>query len=233
MGVGISRMPVSDAGLGLAHMGYEALRWMFRGLLTLFFGFRVVGAKHVPPRGPVILAANHPSQIDPLVLGAAIPRRVTFFVAAELLTMPVLGALVRPFHPVPVRRGQVDLGAIKDCLERLQGGAALLIFPEGRISRDGRLQAPHEGLAFIALRAGVPVVPVGVRGTYQVWPLGTFLPHRGRIEVRIGAPILPEPSAVVPGEAMPTKEAQSYLTARVVGAIASLIGEPVRSSTQA
>lgn len=210
-------------------MVYEALRWMISGLLTLFFGLRVVGEEHVPTRGPVILAANHPSQIDPLVLGVAFRRRLTFFAAAELLTMPVLGSLVRPFHPVPVRRGQVDPGAIKECLERLGGGAALLIFPEGRISRDGRLQAPHEGLAFIALRAGVPVIPVGVMGTYKVWPLGTRIPHRGRIEVRIGKPIVPEPSAASPGEAMPVKEAQAYLTARVVGAIASLIGEPVKS----
>jgi len=210
-------------------MGYHALRWVIRPLLALWFGLRVVGEKHVPPRGPVILAANHPSQIDPLILAVAIPRRLTFFAAAELLTMPVLGALVRPFHPVPVRRGHVDLGAIKDCLARLERGAALLIFPEGKISRDGRLQPPHEGLAFIALRSGVPVIPVGVRGTYQVWPLGTRVPHRGRIEVRLGPPIVPDPSAAVRDGAMPAKEAQAHLTARVMEAIAGLIGDAIDS----
>ncbi|HET9001756.1 MAG TPA: lysophospholipid acyltransferase family protein [bacterium] len=207
--------PWTRAGLGA--IWYGVLRWILKGLLTLCCRLEVIGEKHIPDCGPVILAANHASQMDPLVLGAAIQRRFTFLAAAELLTMPILGPLVRPFHPVPVRRGRFDLGAIRECLENLRRGGALLIFPEGKISTDGRLQPPHEGLAFLAHHTGVPVIPIGIRGTYQVWPLGTRWPHRGRITVHIGSAIVPDRRS--------HRETRDVLTARVMEAIADLAGE--------
>ncbi len=200
-------------------MGYAAVRWVLRQVLTLSFGLKVTGEDHVPARGPVIIAANHASQMDPLVLAAALPRRVTFLAAAELLMMPVLGPLVRPFHPVPIKRGRFDRHAIKECLEHLGRGEALVIFPEGKISIDGRLQPPHEGLAFLAYHASVPVIPMGLNGTYQVWPLGTRVPHHGKIVVQIGKAIMPEGA--------PTRENEAVLTARLMEAIAGLAGEPL------
>ncbi len=197
--------------------GYAATRWFFRGVLRRGFGLRVAGEEHVPAAGPVILAANHASQMDPIVLAAAVPRRCTFLAAAELLTMPVLGALIRPVRLVPVKRGRFDRHAIQECLARLGRGEALVIFPEGKISRDGSLQPPHDGLAFIAYHAGVPIIPIGMRGTYQVWPLGTRVPHRGHIAVHVGTPIFPE--------GRPTREHQTALTSRVMDAIAGLAGE--------
>ncbi|HEX4835072.1 MAG TPA: lysophospholipid acyltransferase family protein [bacterium] len=198
-------------------MRYAVLRWVMRHILRLFFGLTVTGTEHIPVRGPVILAANHPSQMDPLVLLAAVPRRFAVLAAAEVLTMPVIGPLVRPFRPVPIKRGRFDLGAIKECLHRLGCGDALLIFPEGKISTDGRLQPPHDGPAFIASRAGVPIIPIGVSGTYQVWPLGTRVPHRGQITVNVGLPIVPEGGS--------TRTDQGALTARVMAAIADLAGQ--------
>jgi 1-acyl-sn-glycerol-3-phosphate acyltransferase len=194
--------------------GYAALRLVFRGILDLGFGLQVTGEKHIPSSGPVILAANHRSQIDPVVVAAAVPRSCTFLAAAELLTMPVLGALIRPFRPVPIKRGQFDRGAIQECLVRLGRGEALVIFPEGKISTDGRPQPAHDGLAFLAAQARVPIVPIGVAGTYEVWPLGTRMPRRGRIVVRAG-------EAFVPGGA-PARRDQSALTARVMEAIEGL-----------
>jgi 1-acyl-sn-glycerol-3-phosphate acyltransferase len=204
---------------------YAALRWVFRGILTLGFGLRVTGEKHIPPSGPVILAANHRSQIDPVVVAAAVPRRCTFLAAAELLTMPVLGALIRPFRPVPIKRGRFDRGAIQECLARLEHGEALVIFPEGKISTDGRLQPAHDGLAFLATQARVPIVPIGIAGTYEVWPLGTRMPRRGRIVVRAG-------EAFLPGGA-PTRRDQSALTARVMQAIRGLSGCAAASAEDA
>lgn len=198
-------------------MGYRLIQWMMRWLLRVCFRMEVTGEARIPRTGPVILAANHPSQIDPVALGAALPRRVAFLAAAELLTMPVVGALVRRFRPVPVKRGQFDLRAIKDCLNRLSRGEALLVFPEGKISPDGRLQPARDGLAFLALRSGVPVVPIGIRGSYDVWPLGTRFPRRGRIEVRIGQPIIPQGDL--------SREGQTAVTSRVMEAIAGLAGE--------
>ncbi|HEV2358339.1 MAG TPA: lysophospholipid acyltransferase family protein [bacterium] len=205
--------------------GYAAFQWVFKGLLKLGFGLEVTGEEHVPRSGPVILAANHGSQIDPLVVAAAVPRRCTFLAAAELLTMPVLGALIRPFRPVPIKRGRLDRGAIQECLARLGRGEALVIFPEGKISTDGRLQPAHDGLAFLAGLARVPIIPVGIAGTYEVWPLGTRMPRRGRISVRIG-------EAFVPAGA-PTRRDQSALTARVMDAIVRLSGGAVAASEDA
>lgn len=202
--------------------GYSALRWFFKGILRLGFGLEVSGAEHIPVGGPAVLAVNHRSQIDPIVVAAAVPRRCTFLAAAELITMPVLGALVRPFRLVPVERGRFDRRAIQECVACLERGEALVVFPEGKISTDGNLQPAHEGLAFIAARARVPVIPIGIAGTYEVWPLGTRIPHRGRITVRIG-------EAIVPLEA-PTRRDQSALTARVMDAIIRLSGGPETSS---
>jgi len=196
--------------------GYAAVRWLFKTILGLGFGLRVTGEEHVPAHGPVIFAANHGSQIDPIVLAAAMPRRCTFLAAAELLTMPVLGALVRPFKMIPIRRGCFDRRALEACLERLGRGEALAIFPEGKISTDGRLQPAHDGLGFIAYHARARIVPVGITGTYHVWPLGTRIPRRGRITVRIGEAFEPE--------GVPNRERESALTARVMAAISQLSG---------
>ena len=207
---------------GAGTMRYALIRWVLKRLLRACFRLSVIGEAHLPRTGPVILAANHPSQMDPVALGAALQRRVSFLAAAELLTMPVLGALIRPFHPIPIKRGQFDLRAIKECLNRLSRGDALLVFPEGGISRDGRLQPARDGLAFLAVRSGVPVIPIGIRGTYDVWPLGTRFPHRGRIEVRIGEAVIPQGDL--------SRSAQTALTARVMQAIADLAGEPPHPS---
>lgn len=217
--------PTRRARYRWAMDGYAALRWVFKNILGLGFGLEVTGAEHIPTDGPVILAANHRSQIDPLVLAAAVPRRCAFLAAAELLTMPILGTLIRPFRAVPIRRGQFDRGAIEECLARLERDEALVIFPEGKISRDGRSQPPRDGLAFLAGRTRVPIVPVWIAGTYEVWPLGTRMPRRGRITVRAG-------EAIVPVEA-PTRGEQSALTARVMEAITRLSGATPAASQNA
>jgi 1-acyl-sn-glycerol-3-phosphate acyltransferase len=193
---------------------YSLVRLFFKGILNVGFGFTITGADHVPATGPVILPANHGSQIDPVIVAAAVPRRCTFLAAAELLEMPVLGTLIRPFRAIPVKRGRSDRRAIAECLARLQRGEALVIFPEGKISTDGTLQPAHDGLAFMASKARVPIVPIGIAGTHKVWPIGTRIPRRGKITVRIG-------EAIVPAWA-PTREGQSALTSRVMDAIALL-----------
>jgi len=207
---------------GWAVDGCGTTRGLFRGILRLGFGLRVTGEEQVPTHSPVILAANRGSQIDPIVPAAAMPRRCTFLAAAELLTMPVLGTLVRPFNLVPLKRGEIDRRALKHCLDRLECGEARAIFPEGKISGDGRPQPARDGLGFIAYHARVPIVPVGITGTYEVWPLGTRRPRRERITVQIGDAIEPE--------GVPTREHESALTARLMAAISRLSGSAVGSS---
>lgn len=175
----------------------------------------MAGEEHIPPIGPVILAPNHRSDIDPIVMAAAVPRRCTFLAAAELLTRPVLGPLIRPFRVVPIQRGRFDRNAIEECFRRLERGEALVVFPEGTIGPDGRAQPAQDGLSFLAIRAHVPIVPVAITGTYEVWPSGTRLPRRGKITVHFGQTIVPTPAASRPD--------QSALTARVIEAITGLM----------
>ena len=107
-------------------LSYTVLRWVFRNILRLGFGLTVTGQQHVPASGPVILAPNHRSDIDPVVMAAAIPRRCRFLAAAELLTRPVLGAVIRHFRAVPITRGRFDRAAIEGCLRCLERGAGRL-----------------------------------------------------------------------------------------------------------
>ena len=199
-----------------AHIGYAAVRWAFRGILRLGFGLAVTGEQYIPPTGPVILAPNHRSDIDPVVMAAAVPRQCTFLAAAELLTRRVLGPLLRPFRVVPIQRGRFDRGAIEECLRRLERGEALVVFPEGTIGPDGHPQPAQDGLSFLAIRSHVPIVPVAITGTHEVWPSGTRLPRRGKITVHFGRAIVPTPAA--------TRRDQSALTARVMEAITGLCG---------
>ena len=143
--------------------------------------------------GPVILAPNHCSFLDPPILQLCIPRNLSF-----LMTEPLFRTwgLRWFFHfwgvlPVPLH-GQAG-GAMKGALQALSEGRSVVIFPEGRISDDGRLQDAQGGVALLIARAGVPVVPVAILGTHQAMPRGALLPRPGRIRVRFGDPIAPPP----------------------------------------
>lgn len=171
--------------------------------------------RNIPPTGPVLLAPNHRSDIDPVVMAAAVPRRCTFLAAAELLTRPILGPLIRPFRVVSVQRGRFDRDAIEESLRRLERGEALVVFPEGTIGAGGSPQPAQDGLSFLAIRAHVPIIPVAITGTHEVWPSGTRLPRRGKIIVHFGQAIVPTPAA--------TRRDRSALTARVTAAITALM----------
>ena len=169
---------------------YQALWYLVRLLLHLLFGFRAEGEENVPREGPVILAANHLSVLDPIVIGAGIRRPVSFLARSELFRLPFLSRLLPRLYAIPVERGQSDLSAIKGAIRALERGMAFGIFPEGTRSRTGKLQPFKTGVAAIALRTGSPVVPVAVVGTDQAWPVGRKLFRlRKAIRVIYGKPI--------------------------------------------
>lgn len=205
----------SETPLGESR-GYHALRRVLLGLFQLLFRLEVHGAEHVPPAGPVILAPNHVSQLDPIVVAIAIPRRVTFLATHELLPVPIVGWIVRRVNPVFVDRAKPDIQAVRACTARLAAGQALLIYPEGRISEDGQIQEGRLGTAFLAYRTGAPVVPMGLRGVDEALPLGKYIPRLRRVSVHIGAPIYPR------GEA--SRENLRRLTGEVIREIAALSG---------
>jgi 1-acyl-sn-glycerol-3-phosphate acyltransferase len=172
---------------------YRFVRGLVRLLLRAIWRLRVEGLEHLPDP-PYILAANHSSEVDPLVLGAAIPPRLVFLVSRHLERFPLVFRFVRSFDPVFVRRTLADIGGIRATLARLARGAVVAIYPEGHVVQDVPLGTLHEGLAFIALRASVPIVPVAITGAAQLWPLGARWPRLSRVSVRVGRPLIARPS---------------------------------------
>jgi 1-acyl-sn-glycerol-3-phosphate acyltransferase len=145
--------------------------------------------------GPVILASNHVSNLDGVVLGSwlvpVIPRRIHMLGKKEMFDWPVVGWVARNGGVHPVDRGGADIEAFRLAERILDEGHVLLIFPEGTRSRDGELQAARDGLAMLALRTRAPIVPIGVADSDRVWPRGQKLPRPrpgSRVTVRIGTP---------------------------------------------
>jgi 1-acyl-sn-glycerol-3-phosphate acyltransferase len=173
-------------------------------ILRLLFRIRVEGAEHVPDRGAAIIAANHVSALDGVVLGAVVwwrsRRAPRFLTAAEFFRNPVFGRVLRALGQIPIARGQGDAGALGRATAAASRGSAIGIFPEGRVnlSADGLLQPGRTGAARIALTTRAPIVPVGIWGTQERWPrdgLRSSRPFRTVVAVSFGAPVVLEGDA--------------------------------------
>ena len=156
----------------------------------------VEGRDNVPRRGPVILAANHLSFIDSVVIPLVAPRPVVYLAKAEYFQgRGIKGRLTRAWFTaidaVPVQRGthHAAQAALEAALGILHQGRAFGIYPEGTRSLDGRLYRGRTGVAWLALASGAPVVPVAVLGTDRIQPVGTRLPRIRRVTVRFGTPL--------------------------------------------
>lgn len=202
----------------------------FYRLVRLFWGpavrryFRVSchGAAQVPARGPCIIAANHQSYLDPIVIGATSPRPVRFMMIRRYWDMPVVGWASRLAGSFPVDDGRVTGRTLRQALGLLRDGSVLGIFPEGAITRDGRLQPGREGVARLALRTGAPVVPAGITGTRRAFPKGRWIPRPLAVAVRYGAPLLPPGEA---GDPAVLRRQAAEFTARIMERIAELAGD--------
>jgi 1-acyl-sn-glycerol-3-phosphate acyltransferase len=166
----------------------------------LLFRIRVSGAERVPPSGPAILATNHVSALDGLVLALATARharRMTrFLVAAEFFAKATVGWALRLYRQIPLRRGKADAGALDEAVVTIRSGAVAGIFPEGKVNPEPEagLQRGRRGVGRIALETGAPVIPVGIWGTQGRWPkdgLHYRRPWRRTIVVAYGQPVEP------------------------------------------
>ncbi|MEV4141515.1 lysophospholipid acyltransferase family protein [Dactylosporangium sp. NPDC049742] len=187
---------------------------LLRLLFSLMYRPRVEGLHHVPGRGAVIVAANHLSFYDSVVIPLVVPRRVVFLAKAEYFERGRLRRWwFRATGAVPVRRGdgRAAQGALDAAVEVLAGGGAFGIYPEGTRSRDGRLYRGRTGVAWLALTTGAPVVPVALAGTGA-------LPRRTRITVRFGEPLH---CTGLPGD----PRARRAATDEIMAAIGALSGQ--------
>ncbi|MHB8733249.1 MAG: lysophospholipid acyltransferase family protein [bacterium] len=170
-------------------MVFSISRFLLRVILTAFFGFRVDGRAHEPADGPVIVVSNHLSDLDPLVVGSALRRPVTFMAKHELFQVPGVRWWVTKCGAFPVRRGAPDRQALRTALGILQRGGVLVMFPEGTRGHDRTLREPEPGAALLARRTGAALLPVAVLGTDVVLPRDAHRLRLGRITVRIGPPL--------------------------------------------
>jgi 1-acyl-sn-glycerol-3-phosphate acyltransferase len=155
---------------------YPAAKAVFWPWLRYGLRWTIDGASNLPTRGPVILASNHVSYLDPLTLAYVADRsqrRIRFLAKAELFKNPALGALLRAAHQIPVYRGTADSsGALSAAVEALNQGECVAVFPEGTISEDFEPMRGKSGTARLAQASGVAIVPVGIWGTHRILTKG-------------------------------------------------------------
>ncbi|HPT64120.1 MAG TPA: lysophospholipid acyltransferase family protein [Candidatus Atribacteria bacterium] len=168
-------------------MIYYICKYLAIFLLKVFFSFRVKGVNHIPRQGPCILVANHSSNLDPIVLGCASSRRVHFVAKEELFRNPLASFFLRRLGAFPLHRGEGDKEAVKRIFSLLKEGKVVGLFPEGT-RNQGELGTFQRGALKLLLRAEVPVVVAGIRGTYESLPRGKKIPRPFPIQVTFSPP---------------------------------------------
>jgi 1-acyl-sn-glycerol-3-phosphate acyltransferase len=178
---------------------WRILWWHFLHFLCYLwvgpaYRYRAWGFQRVPQTGPVLLVSNHQSFLDPILVGLSVHHRQFYALArSSLFRHRAFSWLIRSINAIPVERGTGDMAAMRRCIEVLQQGHALLIFPEGTRTPDGTTKPFAPGTMLIIKRARPLVVPVAVEGSFAAWPKERKAPRStGKIGVMFGEPIRPE-----------------------------------------
>ena len=192
-------------------MFYNLVKLVLGSFIAIVFRQKVIGGENIPKEGGVIIAANHVSLWDPPVIGSAISRNISFMAKEELFAIPVFNWAITKLGTFPVRRNTADRNAIRTALNKLADGQVVGLFPEGTRSKDGELGTPEPGIALIAAKAGVPIIPTAVIGTNQFCKNGHIFPC---FQVRFGKPVL-----IPPGRA--DKDTLEQISGKIMTEIAS------------
>lgn len=168
---------------------YRACRLVAVGLSKAMWPGRVLGAEKLPASGPYILAPVHRSYVDWLIVARLTKRRLRYMVKAEVWKSKAVGRLIEALGAFPVHRSGADREALERGRAVLSGGEPLVMFPEGTRRSGAEVAELREGVAYLALRAGVPIVPVGIGGSEQAMPRGSALPRPRRVDLVVGEPI--------------------------------------------
>ncbi len=195
-------------------LGYHLSRLIGR----LFFRLRVIHRERMIQTGPVILAMNHQSYLDPPLAGITCDRAIYFLARRTLVEVPLLGWLLPKLNVIPVNQEGIDRSALKALIGVLKSGNAALVFPEGSRTLDGNLQPAQPGLGLMIAKTLAPVVPMRIFGAHQALPRGGGGLHFVPITIVVGEPIFFTP---VDLEA-PAKNLYGRISQRVMDAIAAL-----------
>jgi len=146
------------------------LGWLFfRAMFAVYFRWRVFNPERVPTTGGVIIASNHASFLDPPLVGAGLPRDINYLARESLFRYPGIGALLRSWNSVPVDRDGGGASGLREILSRLYAGGAIILFPEGTRTKDGKLQPARSGIGLTVIKSDVPVIPVRTFGTFECY----------------------------------------------------------------
>jgi 1-acyl-sn-glycerol-3-phosphate acyltransferase len=165
-------------------LGYNLSRLLSR----LFFSFRVIHRERVIQTGPVILAMNHQSFLDPPLAGSTSNRAIFFLAKRSLMDVPVLGWLLPKLNVIPVNL-EGDRSALKALIRIVTANECALVFPEGTRTPDGNLQPPQAGVGLLIAKTRAPVVPMRIFGAYDAWPIGGKLRLFRKITIVVGEPL--------------------------------------------
>ena len=166
------------------------IAWLgFRAVYATYFRWRVFNPERVPRTGPVILAANHASFIDPPLVGSGLTRDINYLARESLFRFPVVGAILRSWNAVPVDRDGGGAKGLKIILGRLLAGGGIILFPEGTRTKDGNLQPARSGIGLTVIKSAAPVVPVRVFGTFAAYGRNHRFPRPKKVAVKYGAPM--------------------------------------------
>lgn len=192
--------PKADRSWGRL-LWYRLARAVCGTFFALYGGWRVSGREDVPESGGALLVANHASFLDVFLLGMSM-RRPLNYVARSTLFVPVIGFLMRSIGGFPIQREGMGASGMKETLRRIRNGGIVTLFPEGTRTPDGELGPLKPGIAVLVARAGVPVIPAGIAGTFEAWPRTRRFPRPRPLRIHYGRPIVPEEIAGMPPEAV-------------------------------
>jgi len=176
----------------MLHKIFRPIFWiLFRTGFAIFGGLRTEGRENVPLTGGALITPNHVSDCDPVAVGVSMPRDAFTMAKEELFDMKMVGPIMRVLNGFPVKRYTADRNALRFAEDRLKEGEAVIIFPEGKLSEDGKLQPMLPGVILIAQRANVPIVPTIVFNTADLMPYGKLTPRfiKKSVIVRYGTPV--------------------------------------------
>jgi 1-acyl-sn-glycerol-3-phosphate acyltransferase len=194
---------------GLSYLWYEGNYWLSLAVLKLAFSLRTEGEENVPRTGPALLIANHQSFLDSVPIGLAARRHLVYLARQTLYRFRLLAWIMRSLNAIPINQEGFAREGLKAILEQLQAGQAVLIYPEGQRTSDGKLQPLRPGIHLLIKRVDMPIIPVGIAGAYEAWPRSRRLPRLapllwparpGTVGVSIGAPIPSSRFADMPRE---------------------------------
>jgi 1-acyl-sn-glycerol-3-phosphate acyltransferase len=194
------RTSTRDRSLGFV-IWYQFVKYLCATLAEVLMRWRATGQANVPASGGALLVCNHVSFLDVFFLGIPLGRPLNY-VARSTLFVPVLGALIRSVGGFPIQREGIGASGMKETLRRLQAGGIVALFPEGTRSHDGELGPLKPGIAALAARVGVPVVPAGLAGMFEIWPRSRRIPVLHPIRIHYGRPIFPDELAGLDTEAI-------------------------------